>query len=164
MHFKRTTLFLSLAAAAGCTNAVDSNGSLEPATSAVTAELSASNSLALQNVASANPKVVGMSSPNILSPQLIESPVAQGSFAVENPQTVTLPDGTTATISVGLTETVVVTTPPIDSCASVPKPEPWMRIVSPADIGSLRRLAEFTTASMRRAGGSASVRLLTQRF
>ena len=97
MHFKRTTLFLSLAAAAGCTNAVDSNGSLEPATSTIAAELSASSSLALQNVVSANPRVVGMSSPNILSPQLIESAVAQGSFALENPQTVTLSDGTTAT-------------------------------------------------------------------
>src|SRR3954471_1971906 len=97
MHFKRTTLFLSLAAAAGGTNAVDSNGSLEPATSAVTAELTASSSLGLQNVIAANPRVVGMSSPNILSPQLIETPVAQGSFALENPQTVTLPDGTTST-------------------------------------------------------------------
>ena len=98
MNVKRTTLFLSLAAAAGCTNAVDTNGSLEPTTSTITAELSASSSsLALQNVASANPKAVGFSSPNILSPQLIESPVVQGSFALENPQTVTLSDGTTAT-------------------------------------------------------------------
>src|SRR3954470_9693985 len=97
MHLKRTTLFLSLAAAAGCTNAVDTNGSLEPATSAVTAELAASSSLALQNVASANSKAVGFSSPNILSPQLIESSVAQGSIALENPQTVTLSDGTKAT-------------------------------------------------------------------
>src|SRR5437879_3277630 len=97
MHFKRTTLFLSLAAAAGCTNAVDTNGSLEPATSTVTAELSASSSLPLQNVVSANPKAVGFSSPNILSPQLIETAVAQGSFPLENPQTVTLSDGTTAT-------------------------------------------------------------------
>ena len=97
MHFKRSTLFLSLAAAAGCTNAVDTNGSLEPVTTSITAELSASSSsLALQNVP-ANPKATGFSSPNILSPQLIESSVAQGSFALENPQTVTLSDGTTAT-------------------------------------------------------------------
>jgi len=97
MHFKRSTLFLSLAAAAGCTNAVDTNGSLEPLTTSITAELSASSSsLALQNVP-ANHKAAGFSSPNILSPQLIESSVAQGSFALENPQTVTLADGTTAT-------------------------------------------------------------------
>jgi hypothetical protein len=98
MHVKRTTLFLSLAAAAGCTNAVDTNGSLDPVSSSISAELSAgSSALALQNVASANPKTVGFSSPNILSPQLIEAPVAQGSIALENPQAVTLPDGTTAT-------------------------------------------------------------------
>ena len=97
MHIKRTTLFLSLAAAAGCTNAVDTNGSLEPVTTSLTAELSASSSaLALQNVP-ANPKAAGFSSPNILSPQLFESSVAQGSFALENPQTVTLSDGTTVT-------------------------------------------------------------------
>ena len=88
MHLKRTTLFLSLAAAAGCTNAVDTNGSLEPATSTITAELSAGSSLALQNVVSANPKAAGFWSPNILSPQLIESPVAQGLFAAREP-----PDG-----------------------------------------------------------------------
>jgi hypothetical protein len=96
MPIKRTTLFLSLAAAAGCTNAVDTNSSLEPVTTSITSELSASSSIALQNVP-ANPKATGFSSPNILSPQLIESPVAQGSFALENPATVTLSDGTTAT-------------------------------------------------------------------
>ena len=41
MHLKRSTLFLSLAAAAGCTNAVDTNGSLEPVTTSIAAELSA---------------------------------------------------------------------------------------------------------------------------
>jgi hypothetical protein len=37
------------------------------------------------NVPLANPKVPGMAAPNILSPELIEAPVAQGSNALENP-------------------------------------------------------------------------------
>ena len=37
------------------------------------------------NVPSANPKVAGMAAPNVLSPELLETPVAQGSNALENP-------------------------------------------------------------------------------
>src|SRR5689334_393891 len=37
------------------------------------------------NVSSANPKTPGMAAPNILSVELIETPVAQGSNALENP-------------------------------------------------------------------------------
>ena len=37
------------------------------------------------NVPSANHKTPGIPAPNILSPELIESPVAQGSNALENP-------------------------------------------------------------------------------
>ena len=98
MHLKRTTLFLSLAAAAGCTNAVDTNGSLEPATSSITAELRPAARLLCRTSFPRNPKAVGFASPNILSPELIETPVAQGSFALENPQTVTLADGSKATV------------------------------------------------------------------
>lgn len=36
-------------------------------------------------VPKANPKIVGVSSPNILPPELVEAPVAQGSFVLENP-------------------------------------------------------------------------------
>src|SRR5262245_29164659 len=36
-------------------------------------------------VAAANPKTVGVPAPNILSPELIETIVAQGSFKLENP-------------------------------------------------------------------------------
>ena len=36
-------------------------------------------------VPKANPKIVGVSSPNILPPELVEAPVAQGSFILENP-------------------------------------------------------------------------------
>src|SRR4029453_12048892 len=37
------------------------------------------------SVSSANPKAVGVPAPNILSPELIETIVAQGSFKLENP-------------------------------------------------------------------------------
>ena len=37
------------------------------------------------NVPSANHKIPGVAAPNILSPELIETPVAQGSNALENP-------------------------------------------------------------------------------
>src|SRR5215813_14701148 len=37
------------------------------------------------SVASANPKAVGAPAPNILSPELVETIVAQGSFKLENP-------------------------------------------------------------------------------
>ena len=37
------------------------------------------------NVPSANHKIPGMAAPNVLSPELIETPVAQGSNALENP-------------------------------------------------------------------------------
>jgi hypothetical protein len=43
----------------------------------------------LTPVPSANPRVTGTASPNILSPQLIETPVAQGSNKLENPSTLT---------------------------------------------------------------------------
>ena len=65
----------------------------------MTGELSGGGALALTPVANANPKIVGVSSPNILSPELIETPVAQGSNPVENPQTVTLADGSKATVA-----------------------------------------------------------------
>lgn len=98
MRLKTGTFFLSLAALS-CTNAAVSGDPTAPgdlATVAVTTALSGSARLPLTDV-KANPKAAGLSSPNILSPELIESPVAQGSNPVENPQTVTLADGTTAT-------------------------------------------------------------------
>jgi hypothetical protein len=99
MRFKTAALLLPIAAA-GCTNQVSSGDpttSTDPVTVAVVAQLSGGSKLPFHPVASANPKTVGVSSPNILPPELFESPVAQGSFLLENPQTVTLADGTTAT-------------------------------------------------------------------
>jgi hypothetical protein len=45
--------------------------------------------LGLTPVPSANPKAVGVASPNVLPPELDETPVAQGSFKVENPSILT---------------------------------------------------------------------------
>src|SRR5215471_14931135 len=44
--------------------------------------------LRLTHVAVANPKVTGNSAPNVLSPELVEIIVAQGSTPVENPASV----------------------------------------------------------------------------
>jgi hypothetical protein len=49
-------------------------------------------------VANAVTKTVGVSAPNVLPPEFIETAVAQGSIPVENPASVKLPDGTTTTI------------------------------------------------------------------
>jgi hypothetical protein len=102
MRSKLVPLLLSFASFAGlsCTSSGvggDPATTDNPVTVAVVSQLSGGGGggLALHNVASANPKVVGVSSPNILSPELIESPVAQGSHVVENP--VTLADGTSVT-------------------------------------------------------------------
>jgi hypothetical protein len=47
----------------------------------------------------AQPKVVGASSPTLVPPELILSPVAQGAYPVENPATVTFSDGSTTTVT-----------------------------------------------------------------
>src|SRR5262249_32738065 len=52
----------------------------------------------LTNVPNANPKHPGFSAPNSLSPELVEAVVAQGSNPLENPASVTLPDGTTVSL------------------------------------------------------------------
>src|SRR5437667_10457359 len=44
---------------------------------------------AVTPVASANPKSVGVPAPNVLSPELIEAIVAQGSWKLENPSDLT---------------------------------------------------------------------------
>jgi hypothetical protein len=91
MRFQTATLFLSLAALS-CTNPIvsgDPSAPSDPATVAVTAQLAGGGGgLSLTNVAKPNPKVVGNAAPNVLSPELIESPVAQGSTPTENPAAV----------------------------------------------------------------------------
>jgi hypothetical protein len=96
MRFSKALALFTLFAAAGCTTMTgDPNQPADP-TATVQAALG-NQSLQFQPVATAQPKVVGVASPNVLPPQFFEGPVAQGSTALENPQTVTLADGTTAT-------------------------------------------------------------------
>ena len=85
--------------AAGCSNeTANSDRSAVEEPQATTEQSLSSSSFGLTGVASANPKAAGMSSPNVLSPELIETPVAQGSNAVENPTAVDLGNGTTVTV------------------------------------------------------------------
>ena len=96
MRFSKALALFTLFAAAGCTTMTgDPNQPADP-TATVQAALG-NQSLQFQPVATAQPKVVGVASPNVLPPQFFEGPVAQGSTPLENPQTVTLADGTTAT-------------------------------------------------------------------
>jgi hypothetical protein len=95
MTCKRALSFASLLLIGGCTNAVDSAGPEQPlAVAAATIPLASHHDLGIHPVAAANPKIVGVSSPNVLPPELFEGPVAQGSTLLENPQSVTLSDGT----------------------------------------------------------------------
>jgi hypothetical protein len=97
MVLKKVTPLL-FAIAAGCTN----NGSMSDPNNPITVvtdQLIGSGPFGLHPVPAANPKAPGVSSPNLLPPELIETAVAQGSVPVENPTVVTLADGTTTTIS-----------------------------------------------------------------
>ena len=97
--FKRLARFAPFLLAAGCTQ----NGvvTADPSVATATENLmgGGGNSLGFHAVAAANPKSPGVSAPNILPPELIESPVAQGSFLLENPATIALPGGGTLAIS-----------------------------------------------------------------
>ncbi|MES1157540.1 MAG: phosphatase [Haliangium ochraceum] len=102
MTCKRAIPFASLLLIGGCTNAVTSGSTAasEPAAVAVASAVQLvgkHGKLNITPVPSAQPKKPGFSAPNILPPELIETSVVQGSYPLENPQTVTLADGTTAT-------------------------------------------------------------------
>src|SRR5262252_3049632 len=84
----------TLPMAAGCTN---SNGNDMPG--AVSDKLIGSGPFGLHPVLAAQPKIVGTPSPTLVPPELILSPVTQGSQPVENPATVTLADGSTTTVT-----------------------------------------------------------------
>jgi hypothetical protein len=100
MTSRRLTLLLSVTLAASCTNGIGANPGdpNDPATS-VGEKLLGSGPFGLHPVPTPNPKAPGVASPNVLPPELIESPVAQGSVLLENPPTVTLGDGTSLTIT-----------------------------------------------------------------
>ena len=98
MRFSKALALFSLFAAAGCTTTTGNPNQPADPTAVVQAALG-NHGLQFQPVASANPKVVGVASPNVLPPQFFEGPVAQGSTPVENPQSVMLADGSTATVA-----------------------------------------------------------------
>ena len=88
------TSILSISLVVGCTN---NSGTEMPAS--FSDKLLGSGPFGLHPVLTAQPKVAGTPSPTLLPPELILTPVAQGSQAVENAATVTLADGTTTTVT-----------------------------------------------------------------
>jgi hypothetical protein len=52
-----------------------------------------------EGVSDANPKVIGQSAPNVLTPELGEIAVAQGAHRLENPASIPLPSGATALVT-----------------------------------------------------------------
>jgi len=99
MTCKRSLSFASLLLIGGCTNTVDTGAGDQPlAVAAASVQLVGHHSkLNFHPVPNANTKTPGVSSPNVLPPELIETAVAQGSIPLENPRSVTLADGTTHT-------------------------------------------------------------------
>ncbi|HSS37565.1 MAG TPA: hypothetical protein VLT58_02235, partial [Polyangia bacterium] len=102
MTCKRALSFASLLLIGGCTNGASTGGATADQPVAVAAASAAQlvgrhGKLNITPVPAAQPKKAGFSSPSLLPPELIETAVAQGSIPLENPQTVTLADGTTAT-------------------------------------------------------------------
>ncbi|HEX2657203.1 MAG TPA: phosphatase [Polyangia bacterium] len=89
---------MSLFAAAGCTNAGGPPQTDEPSVTFTEASLHA-KAARFSPVVNANPRVAGLSSPSVLPPEFFQAPLVQGATPVENPQTVTLAGGTTATVT-----------------------------------------------------------------
>ena len=90
MFLRKLTLILPMAAVAGCTDggplpAVGADPQATPTTVQSTSALS--SGLSLRGVPAAHPRAPGLASPNVLSPELIDTPVAQGSNRLENPTT-----------------------------------------------------------------------------
>jgi hypothetical protein len=88
--FNRFTRVIPLLVAAGC---AQNGGNAGDPSAPVTDNLIGSGPFGIHAVLTANPKAAGVSSPNVLPPELIESAVAQGSSLVENPATVMLASG-----------------------------------------------------------------------
>ena len=103
MTCKRALSYASLLLMGGCTNAVTGGTTTATDQPAAIAFESAARlvgrhgKLNITPVPAAQGKKPGFSSPNVLPPELIETAVAQGSMPLENPQTVTLADGSTRT-------------------------------------------------------------------
>jgi len=93
MQPRKAASLISLFIAAGCTN----GGPNDPS-GTFTNKLIGDGPFGLHSVAKANPKVTGSAEPNIVSQDLILSPVAVGTQPVENPATVALGGGATAVV------------------------------------------------------------------
>jgi len=91
---KTLSRFVPFLILAGCTNGANPNDPSAPMTN----ELIGSGPFGLHPVQAANPKAVGVTVPTILPPELIQTPVAQGSNVVENPATIDLGTGTNIVI------------------------------------------------------------------
>jgi hypothetical protein len=95
MRLRTVASFLSLATTIGCTNGGDPSIPI----GALSDRLLGSGPFGVHAVLAANPKSPGVTVPTALPPELIQTPVAQGSNALENPATVTLAGGSTTTIT-----------------------------------------------------------------
>ncbi len=91
---KRLSRFAPLLIVAGCTN----GGAPGDPSVPVTNDLIGTGPFGVHPVLAANTKSPGVTSPNILPPELIETAVAQGSVVVENPATVDLGGGASVVI------------------------------------------------------------------
>jgi len=87
MNYKRIAPLLSFFVAAGCA------GQGAPGSASETSEVTSSGSeqligdapFGLHSVPSPNPRMTGISAPNLLPPELVAASVVQGSYALENP-------------------------------------------------------------------------------
>jgi hypothetical protein len=95
MRSTSIVLLVSCLTAAACESG-DAEG--DAPTTATSEEL-LSRPFTFTEVAAANPKAAGISSANILPPELIEAPVAQGSLPLENPTKVALPGEATTAVT-----------------------------------------------------------------
>jgi hypothetical protein len=87
---------LSLSLISSCAD--QNSGGTEPP-GVVSDKLIGAGPFGVHGVASANPKTPGVTSGDVVPPELVLSIVARGSIPVENPATVTRSDGTTATVT-----------------------------------------------------------------
>ena len=99
MRISHVSPALLLVMASGCSNQASNPDPTPETTQSAVEPIVASSAFGLTGVPAANTKTAGVSSPNSLSPELMETIVAQGSNAVENPTAVDLGNGSSATVT-----------------------------------------------------------------
>jgi hypothetical protein len=85
MQLRKIAPLLSFVIAAGCAGQGSSGGDVETVTASTGQKLIGDGPFGLHSVPAANPRVTGLSAPNQLPPELVVTPVAQGSYPLENP-------------------------------------------------------------------------------